>query len=68
MVAALAVNIPGLPIAREHWAGGRQTAMVAAGAIVNPEHERFDALAAQLRDEKIAETYASLLADRVVLS
>lgn len=66
MVAALAVNVPGLPIPRERVANGRQVAMVAAGAIINPEQERLDDLALQLREEKIERAYADILMDRVL--
>ena len=66
MVAALAVNVPGLPIAREHYVGGRQMAMVAAGALPNPLQERFDDLATSLQQERLTNLYADILAERVL--
>lgn len=66
MVAALAVNVPGLPIAREHVSGGQQLAMVAAGALPNPYMERFDQIASDLQQERFTNLYADLLAERVL--
>lgn len=66
MVAALAVNVPGLPIAREHFVNGRQLSMVASGPAPQQDTERLDALAARIRDERLARVYADVLAERVL--